>query len=120
MPSRTQQFQEQPQDLELWKKLYYQHQQEYIRNKLKAIKYLWQGKSRPEVAEHVGCSYKTLTSWIDQFIQGGLVGLTRGDYSSSAVSTNARTPDGIEKDDSGTKANGLWHRPIHMDGGYPV
>jgi transposase len=77
MPSRTQQFQEQPQDLELWKKLYYQHQQEYIRNKLKAIKYLWEGKSRPEVAENLGCSYKTLTSWIDQFIQGGLVGLTK-------------------------------------------
>jgi len=72
MTSRIQQFQQQPQELELWKKLYYQHQQEYIRRKLRAIKYLWEGQSRAEVAERIGCTYKTLTSWIDQFVQGGL------------------------------------------------
>lgn len=77
MTSKTQQFHQQPQDLELWKKLYYQHQQEYIHQKLKAIKYLWEGKSRAEVAEQLGCTYKTLTTWIDEFIQGGLAQLTQ-------------------------------------------
>ena len=77
MPSKTQQFQEQPQDWEVWKKLYYQHQQEYIRKKLNAIKYLWEGKSRSDVAERLGCTYKTLTTWIDEFLQGGLVQLTQ-------------------------------------------
>lgn len=62
---------------ELWPKLYYQHQQSYIRQKLLAIKYLWQGKSRPEVAKQVGCSYVTLTEWIDKFLKGGLLELTK-------------------------------------------
>lgn len=62
---------------ELWQKLYYQYQQSYIRQKLLAIKYLWLGYSRPEVAKQVGCSYVTLTEWIDKFIKGGLLELTK-------------------------------------------
>jgi transposase len=76
MTSRSQQFHQQPQDWELWKKLYYQHQQEYIRKKLRAIKSLWLNKTRAEVADELGCTYKTLSTWIEQFLQGGLTKLT--------------------------------------------
>ena len=59
-------------DLNLWQLLYYKHQQEYIRKRLLAIKYLYEGKSRKEVIELLKCSYKTLSSWIDKFLCGGL------------------------------------------------
>ena len=49
----------------------------YIRQKLLAIKYLWLGYSIREVAQQVGCSYVTLTEWIDKFIKGGLLELTK-------------------------------------------
>ena len=77
MKNRTSKLREIDPDWELWQKLYYQHQQSYIRQKLLAIKYLWLGNSRPEVAQKVGCSYVTLTEWIDKFIQGGLLELTQ-------------------------------------------
>ena len=35
------------------------------------------GKGRPEVAKKVGCSYVSLTEWIDKFLQGGLLELTK-------------------------------------------
>ena len=37
-----------------------------------AIKYLFEGKTRTEVSKLVSCSYKTLSTWIDKFIEGGL------------------------------------------------
>jgi transposase len=59
-------------DLDLWQKLYYKHQQEYIRKKLLAIKYLYSGQSRAEVAQILNCTYKTLSRWVDKFFNGGL------------------------------------------------
>lgn len=41
-----------------------------------AIKYLYEGKSRREVTELLGCTYKTLTTWLDKYIKNGLLGLT--------------------------------------------
>lgn len=38
--------------------------------------YLCSGKSRPEVTQLVGCTYVTLTKWIDKFLEGGLEKLT--------------------------------------------
>ena len=38
-------------DVELWQQLYYKHQQEYIRKRLFAIKYLYEGYSRKEVSK---------------------------------------------------------------------
>lgn len=70
--NRTFQLGEQQLDLELWQKLYYKHQQEYLRKRLLAIKYLYEGKTRTEVAELVKCTYKTLSTWIDKFLEGGL------------------------------------------------
>jgi transposase len=77
MKNRTSKLREIDPNWELWQKLYYQHQQSYIRQKLLAIKYLWLGYSRREVAQQVGCSYVTLTEWIDKFIKGGLLELTK-------------------------------------------
>ncbi len=71
MTNRTFQLNERQLDLELWQKLYYKHQQEYLRKRLLAIKYLYEG-SRTEVSALVNCTYKTLSTWIDKFLEGGL------------------------------------------------
>lgn len=70
--NRTQAVQEKAFDLDEWQKLYYRHQQQYIRQRLEAVKLLHDGQSRPQVCEVVGCSYDTLTSWINRYLQGGL------------------------------------------------
>lgn len=64
-------------DLELWQQLYYKNQQEYIRKRLLAIKYLYEEKSRIEVSELLNCDYKTIGSWIDKFLEGGLTELVK-------------------------------------------
>ena len=64
-------------DVERWQQLYYKHQQEYIRKRLLAIKYLYEGKSRTEVSELLNCHYKTLSSWIDKFLESGLSELVK-------------------------------------------
>ena len=76
MTSRTKRFYQIAPNWELWQKLYYKHQQAYLRQRLLAMKYLWEGKTRPEVAQLVGCSYATLTEWLDKFLEGGLEKLT--------------------------------------------
>ena len=55
-------------NLELWQKFYYKHQQEYLRKRLLAIKYLYEGQSRTAVSKLLECDYKTLSSWIDKFL----------------------------------------------------
>ena len=47
-------------------------QQEYLRKRLLAIKYLYEGKTRTEVSDLLDCHYKTLSTWIDKFLEGGL------------------------------------------------
>jgi transposase len=59
-----------------WQKLFYKHQQQYIRKRLEAIKYLHEGKTRREVMEKVGCARQSLITWIDMYCQGGLKALT--------------------------------------------
>lgn len=76
MRSRTQDFQKQQLNLEQWQKLYYQNQKSYLRARLLAIKFLAEGKTRTEVSQLVDCTYKTLTSWIDKYLEGGLEKLT--------------------------------------------
>jgi transposase len=76
MVSRTDKLRKIPPEWDLWQKLYYKHQQAYIRQRLLAFKYLWEGKSRSEVSQMLGCTYLTLTKWIDKFLEGGLVKLT--------------------------------------------
>jgi len=76
MRGRTQELKKQQLDLELWQKLYYQNQESYLRNRLLAIKFLTEGKTRTEVSELVNCTYKTLTTWIDKYLEGGLEKIT--------------------------------------------
>ena len=76
MRSRTQDFKKQKLNLEHWQKLYYQKQQSYLRARLLAIKFLAEGKTRTEVSRLMNCTYKTLTSWIDKYLEGGLEKLT--------------------------------------------
>ena len=73
--SRTEQLRDIELDVEVWQNLYYKYQQDYIRKRLSAIKYLDEGKSRLQVCSIIGCTYNTLTSWIDKYIEGGLSGL---------------------------------------------
>jgi len=55
--------------------LYYKHQQQYIRRRLEAIKYLQEGKTRQEVINKLGSARQSLTNWIDMYCQGGLPAL---------------------------------------------
>jgi transposase len=76
MTSRSKKLSEILPDWDLWQKLYYKHPQAYLRQRLLAIKYLWEGKSRTEVTQILGCNYKSLTKWIDKFLEGRLQKLT--------------------------------------------
>ena len=70
--NRTERFHEIELDMDLWQKLYYKHQKDYIRRRLSAIKHLHEGKSRLKVCTIMGCSYNTLNDWMDKYIEGGL------------------------------------------------
>jgi transposase len=76
MTNRTKKFRQILADWELSQKLYYKHPQAYLRQRLLAIKYLWEGKSRSEVTQLLGCNYKSLTKWIDKFLEGGIQKVT--------------------------------------------
>jgi hypothetical protein len=52
--NRTQTLQQKPLDTDQWQKLYYRHQQQYIRKRLDAIKLLKQGNSRFQVCQEGG------------------------------------------------------------------
>lgn len=73
--NRTKQLAQTTLNLSEWQKLYYKHQQQYIRRRLEAIKNLHEKKTRIEVMEIVGCVEQTLISWIDIYLEKGLAGL---------------------------------------------
>ena len=54
-------------NLVLWKKLYLSSDHHYLRRKLLAIKYLYEGKSTKEVSRLVHCSEKKLFAMDRQF-----------------------------------------------------
>ena len=62
-------------DKQQWQRLYYRNQQGYIRQRLSAIRYLSEGKSRAEVCLLMGCIDLTLSRWMKQYIDKGLEGL---------------------------------------------
>lgn len=62
-------------NLGLWKKLYLNSEHHYLRKKLLAIKYLYEGKSTKEVSKSLQCSEKKLSQWIDKYLIYGLEGL---------------------------------------------
>jgi len=58
-----------PLDLKDWQKKFNRHQEEYLRHRLEAIKSLYEGESRKQVSLKLGCSYDTLTRWIDKYLK---------------------------------------------------
>ena len=62
-------------DKQQWQKLYHRNQQAYIRQRLSAIRYLSEGKSRAEVCLLLGCVDLTLSKWMEKYIEKGLEGL---------------------------------------------
>ena len=56
---------------EEWKKLYYQTQKHYLRQRLQAIKLIWTGKSRREVGKEIGVYRDTVGDWIKLYLEGG-------------------------------------------------
>ena len=62
-------------DKKQWQRLYYKNQQAYIRQRLSAIRYLSEGKSRAEVAQLLGCTDLTIARWIVRYLETGLEGL---------------------------------------------
>jgi len=62
-------------DAEEWGKLFCKYQQEYIRKRLKAIKYLHEGQTRQKVMTKIDCARKSLIIWIDMYCEGGLKAL---------------------------------------------
>jgi transposase len=73
--NRTEQLHEKRFSEEEWQKLFYKHQQQSRRRRLKAIQALQAGESRTAVMEKLGCSRQSLISWIDCYCQGGLEAL---------------------------------------------
>jgi transposase len=75
--TRNRQISELNFDLLSWQKYFNQHQQEYIRRRLRAIRMYSEGKSRKEILDCLSISPKTLSGYLDLYILGGLDGLTR-------------------------------------------
>jgi transposase len=73
--NRSEQLKEKKFEEQEWQKLFNKYQQQYIRTRLEAIKYLHEGKNRKEVMEHLGCARQSLVTWIDRYCQEGLIGL---------------------------------------------
>lgn len=62
-------------DIESWQKYYNCNQQQYIRRRLQAIHLFGEGKPRKLIGQELAISYKTLSSYLDLYRQGGLEGL---------------------------------------------
>jgi len=59
-------------DFELLDKLHKKEQKEYIRTRLKAIRWLWEGKSRPEIVAKLDIDRSSLLNWIKVLIAEGI------------------------------------------------
>ncbi len=64
-----------PLDNQSWQKSYHRNQQEYIRRRLRAVKFFCEGKTRLLIIKELNITYKTLSGYLDLYIQGGLDGL---------------------------------------------
>ena len=64
-----------PLDLPCWQKYYNRNQQEYIRRRLRTIKLFCEGTPRLLIIKDLNITYKTLSSYLDLYIQAGLDGL---------------------------------------------
>lgn len=60
-----------PRDRDLWKKLYYRHQEQRLRRRLLALKALWDGATLADVCRTQNVARPTLERWIDAYLHGG-------------------------------------------------
>lgn len=75
--TRNKEFAQVGLDIEAWQKYYKRNQQQYIRRRLDAIRLFWEGKSRGLIAKELAITYKTLSSYLDNYKQAGLEGLVK-------------------------------------------
>lgn len=75
--TRNKEFAQLGLDIEAWQKYYRRNQQQYIRRRLDAIRLFWEGKSRQLITQELGITYKTLSTYLDLYKQGGLEELAR-------------------------------------------
>ncbi|MCC5625963.1 helix-turn-helix domain-containing protein [Nostoc sp. CHAB 5715] len=108
--NRTFQLGDRQFNLDLWQKLYYLHQQEYLRQRLLAIKYLYEGKTRTEVSELLNCTYKTLSTWIDKFLEDGLNELVKPIAHQVPSRLNSEQRQELMEDVALRKTSRLRHR----------
>ena len=73
--TRNKEFAQVGLDMEAWQTYYRRNQQQYIRRRLDAIRLFWEGKSRQLIAQELAITYKTLSTYLDLYKQGGLAGL---------------------------------------------
>jgi transposase len=60
-----------------YKKIYQNNQKYYLKKRLLAIKYLYEGKTRLKVIKELKCAHQSLANWIDLYLEGGLTGLVK-------------------------------------------
>src|SRR5688572_3282924 len=70
--TRNKEFAKQSLAMDSWQNYYHRNQQEYIRRRLRAIKMFAEGNSRQKITQVLGITYKTLSTYLDLYIQGGL------------------------------------------------
>ena len=81
-----------------WQKLFNQYQQQYIRTRLEAIKWLHDGKTRQEVIKLcLAQSRQSLITWIDLYYQKGLIGLVTPKKSKRVQRLSDREKEEIKK-----------------------
>jgi transposase len=71
MNRRTRIQQLAPQDRALWQKRFYRHQQQRLRQRLLAIKAIWDGPTLAHVCRTQPRSRHTLERWVDTYLHGG-------------------------------------------------
>ena len=95
--NRSAQLSEKKFEEQEWQKLFNQHQQQYIRTRLEAIKWLHDGKTRQEVMARLGCARQSLITWIDLYYQKGLIGLVTPTKSKRVQRLSDREKEEIKK-----------------------
>lgn len=69
--NRRQRMTAAPQDRAEWQRLYYHHQNFYLRRRMNAIKLIWDGVKLVDVCIVLNCDIKSLRNWVDAYLSGG-------------------------------------------------
>ena len=75
MMNRVERLARAPQDKEAWQHWYYKTQQDYLRKRLKALAYLWEGYTLEATCRRLGIQSATWCRWADKYLHGGFESL---------------------------------------------